>query len=189
VAVTVVLWLLMTFPSPPPDRAAEFAALAAEIAEEGGQAEAEVRAAALQYSLAGRLGLGLEPLSRLVGFEWRTNIALIGGFAAKEVVLSTLGTAYAMSAAPADPSGDEPDEEAFLIENLSRTLARDPAWSPLTGLTLMVFVLLYAPCFATIAVIRREIGARWAAFALGVNTLYAYLICLVIYQGGRALGF
>jgi ferrous iron transport protein B len=139
--------------------------------------------------LAGRLGLALEPLSRLAGFEWRTNIALLGGFAAKEVVLSTLGTAYAMSAAPAGAGPAEDQEKTFLIEHLGRALARDPAFSPLAGVSLMVFVLLYAPCFATLAVIRREIGPRWAVFALGANTAYAYLICLVIFQGGRALGF
>jgi ferrous iron transport protein B len=181
VAATVIIWLLMTFPQPPAERAAEWAALG----------ESPARAEALQYSLAGRLGRALEPLSRPAGFEWRTNIALLGGFAAKEVVLSTLGTAYAMSAAPAGTglSGEKPDEEAFLIEHLGRALARDPAFSPLAGASLMVFVLLYAPCFATLAVIRREIGLRWAAFALGANTAYAYTICLVIFQGGRALGF
>ncbi len=220
VAVTVVIWLMMTFPRLPEerqavfdDRAAAVEALMPAAADEAAVAELEhekaairleAGSAALRNSVAGRIGGALEPLSELIGFDWRTNIALVGGFAAKEVVLSTLGTAYAMSAdstpalkaAPADDgtastgdeAAEEEDEEGALIRGLGQALASDPGWSPLAAISLMVFVLMYAPCFVTIAVIRKEIGGKWAAFSLVASTVYAYLICLVIFQGGRLLG-
>lgn len=214
VAVTIVIWLMMTFPGLPEaeqavfdDRLAQVEASLDEAGDERTRAELEGekeaielenKSATLRGSLAGRIGGALEPLSQLIGFDWRTNIALVGGFAAKEVVLSTLGTAYAMSpdSAPADEEAvpvegeeaEEPDEEAALIQSLGAKLASDPGWSPLAAISLMVFVLLYAPCFVTIAVIRKEIGDKWATFSLVASTVYAYVICLVIFQGGKFLG-
>ncbi len=223
VAVTIVIWLMMTFPRLPEEQQAVFddraaavearlEALAAEEEDSRAALEAEkttieleADSAALRGSLAGQIGGALEPLSRLIGFDWRTNIALISGFAAKEVVLSTLGTAYAMSpeaapeaaiedqSAPADPGApaaeeEEEDEEEALIRSLGSKLSADPAWSALAAVSLMVFVLIYAPCFVTIAVIRKEIGTNWAIFSLVASTVYAYIICLVIFQGGKVLG-
>jgi ferrous iron transport protein B len=206
VAVTVVIWLMMTFPQLPPEQTAAYETRIEAAADEASRAqvEAEAKSESLRNSLAGRLGLDLEPVSRLAGFEWRTNIALVGGIAAKEVVLSTLGTTYAMESSPAEalsmavanlPGEDkaledeEVDELDFLVENLAVILAQDPAWSPLAAVSLMIFVLLYAPCFPTLIIIRKEIGTRWAAFALGANTMLAFLLSLAVYQGGRLLGF
>jgi ferrous iron transport protein B len=200
VAVTIVVWLMMTFPSLPPEREAEYAARAEAAADEESRAKVEAiaKAESLRGRLAGRLGLALEPVSRLAGFEWRTNIALVGGFAAKEVVLSSLATAYAMDGsqaalyeaeALAEAMEEAADEIDLLVENLGLILAQDPAWSPLAAVSLMVFVLLYAPCFPTLIIIRKEIGTRWAAFALGANTLLAFLFSLIVYQSGLALGF
>ena len=223
VAVTIIIWLMMTFPQLPEEQQAVFddrtaavdaqlealppeapEAARAALEEEKSAIELEAGSVALRHSLAGQMGSALEPLSELIGFDWRTNIALVGGFAAKEVVLSTLGTAYAMSpetgpaleepeaAAPdeaaAEGEEEEEDEEEALIRSLGAKLATDPGWSPLAAISLMVFVLIYAPCFVTIAVIRKEIGGKWAAFSLVASTAYAYIICLVIFQGGKLLG-
>lgn len=207
VTVTVILWTMMTFPSLPFQTRSDFEArLKIANTEKARQdIEAELKAAQLQNSLAGQIGTALEPLSLLAGFEWRTNIALIGGFAAKEVILTTMGTAYAMSASSALTSAeattpDEKDsaaeaeenkevEEETLIQNLGHALNQNPAWSPLVTVSLMIFILIYAPCFATIAIIYKEIGLKWAAFSMIANTIYGYIICLIIYQGGLALGF
>lgn len=205
VAVTIVIWLMMTFPGMPEDKQAEFEAQMAQIEsqieaepdeetlakleEQKAQLELDESSATLRYSLAGQIGGALEPISKTIGFDWRTNIALVGGFAAKEVVLSTLGTVYAMEAdTTPDDSGEELDEEEALIRSLGDKLANDSAWTPLAAVSLMVFVLIYAPCFVTIAVIRKEIGTKWAAFSLVASTVYAYIICLIIFQGGQLLG-
>ena len=99
----------------------------------------------LEYSLAGRLGRFVEPVSQAAGFDWRTNIALMGGLAAKELVLSTMATAYAMG-----------EGKSANRQSLAEQLSGDPGWSPLKALALMLFVMLYAPCAVTLSVIRRE---------------------------------
>ncbi|MBW2085191.1 MAG: ferrous iron transport protein B [Deltaproteobacteria bacterium] len=132
----------------------------------------------LQHSVAGRLGSAFEVLTRPLGFDWRTNIALVGGLAAKEVVLSTLGTAYSL--------GEVDAEEA---ESLSQKLARTPGWNPLVGFTLIIFVMIYAPCFVTLVIIGRETRSlRWPVFAFAYTTITAYVISLAVAQIGRALG-
>ncbi|NLN92234.1 MAG: ferrous iron transport protein B [Candidatus Hydrogenedens sp.] len=155
-AINLVLWALMYFPRPAEDVAAD---------------------EHLAFSFAGRAGKALEPVSQAAGFDWRTNIALIGGFAAKEVVLGVLGTAYAL---------ENTDEDNFL--SLSEHLAQKPDWNPVRAFALMVFVMLYAPCLVTIAVIRRESGSwKWALFATLYSTTFAFILAIAFYQIGSLL--
>jgi len=156
-AISVILWAAMTFPQLPEEQRAE----ATELEE-------------LQYSLAGRVGHALEPVTDLAGFDWRSNIAFIGGFAAKEVIISTLATAYSLG-------GDE--ETAS--ESLHERLENDPAWTLRRGLSHIVFVMLYAPCFATVAAIRKESGSwGWALFSIVFSTLLAYALAVLFFQVG-----
>lgn len=205
--VSILLWAMMTFPGLPDavrqnfdsqrqairaaapagvldriDTAADDHALPAQAkairAElqvlDGRQAEA-----ALRHSLAGRLGTTLETVSRWAGFDWRTNIALIGGFAAKEVIVSTLGTAYSL--------GDVEAEESL---PLSQALARSPAWSPLVAVSAILFVMFYAPCFVSVICITREAGHwKWGLFSIAFNTLVAFALAAAVFQLGRLLGF
>ena len=128
--------------------------------------------------MAGRLARPIEPVSQLAGFDWRTNIALIGGFAAKEVVVGTLGTAYSM--------GDVNPEAA---ESLSARLRKDPDWNPLRAFVLMIFVMIYAPCLVTVAVIRKESGSwKWALFSTVYSTVIAFVLATLVYQAGLLLG-
>ncbi|GFK93781.1 Fe(2+) transporter FeoB [Fundidesulfovibrio magnetotacticus] len=138
--------------------------------------EKEQAAAALEASLAGRLGLALEPVSRWAGFDWRTNIALVGGFAAKEIIVSTLGTAYSLGAV-------EAEEADPLAEKLTQ------AGIPLAaGLALMVFILLYSPCFPTVVAIGKETGSwKWAVFSMTFNTVFAFVLAVAIFQVGTLL--
>ncbi len=133
--------------------------------------------AQLKATIAGRIGQNLEPLTRLIGFDYRTNIALVGGFAAKEVIVSTLGTAYSLGELDPEKSG-----------SLSERLKKDPGWNPLTAFTLILFIMLYVPCFVTLISIRRESSWRWAGFSMIFNLFAAYLVSLVVYQVGVSLG-
>jgi len=127
--------------------------------------------------MAGRFGRALEPVSQAAGFDWRTNIALIGGFAAKEVVVGTLGTVYSLGDA------DEAD-----FDSLTQQLRTDPHWSRLKAFALMLFVMIYAPCFVTVVTMAREAGRRWAAFALVFNTALGLGLAVGIYQVLAAIG-
>jgi ferrous iron transport protein B len=165
-AISVLLWALMTFPRLPAESAAQY------------ESDAARSAAALKHSFAGRIGTGLEFFTGPLGFDYRTNIALVGGFAAKEVVVATLGTAYSL--------GEVNPEEA---KSLSRRLAEEPGFNPLVAFGLMLFVMLYSPCFVTVVVMKKETGGwKWPLFAMTYTTLFAYVVALVVVQGGRLLG-
>jgi ferrous iron transport protein B len=133
--------------------------------------------ATLKGTMAGRIGQILEHVTSAVGFDYRTNIALIGGFAAKEVVVSTLGTAYSLGEVDPEQSG-----------SLSEKLKADPHWNPLVAFTLILFTMLYVPCLATLISIKKESSWRWAGFSVAFNLIAAYLVCLAVYQIGSALG-
>ena len=141
--------------------------------------DAKEAEATLKYSAAGRIGTALETISRFAGFDWRTNIALVGGFAAKEVVVSTLGTAYSLGEVDPEESG-----------SLSTRLANSQNWSPLTALSLILFTIFYAPCFVSVVCIVKEAGSwKWGAFSMLFNTALAFALAFLVYQIGTAMGF
>jgi ferrous iron transport protein B len=186
--ISILLWAMMTYPGLPEDRAAVYAqqrqqveATLAAVPEERERELARIGAeeaeAGLRHSIAGRIGTAFEAVSRYAGIDWRTNIALIGGFAAKEVIISTLGTAYSLG---------EVDPEA--AGSLSDRLRRDANWNPVVALAVLVFIMFYAPCFVTVVCIAREAGSwKWAAFSVVFNTLFAFVLAVGIYQIGALL--
>ena len=134
--------------------------------------ENEESAQTLRNSYAGVLGTALEPLSAPAGFDWRTNIALVGGVAAKEVVISTLGTAYALG-----EIGE--DNESTLADRIRA----DSNWTTANAMALLLFTLLYSPCFVTLAVIKQESGKwRWLVFSLFFNLALAYGVAVAANQ-------
>ncbi|MDP2107201.1 MAG: nucleoside recognition domain-containing protein, partial [Desulfobulbaceae bacterium] len=206
--VSILLWVMMTYPGLPESRTGEFERerqlimasalpeiVQAVVTQGESQSEAplsveaeELKARldsvtrqeaelALEYSVAGRIGKGLEAVSWLPGFDWRTNIALIGGFAAKEVIVSTMATAYSLGAIEAESSG-----------SLSRTLAVDPHWTPLLSLGLIVFIMFYSPCMVTLSCIIKEAGSwRWGVFSVLFNTGFAFILATLVYRVGSLM--
>lgn len=199
-AISVVLWAMMKFPEMPeemvapfeqkievaqkavdalPENASEEQRAAAENAladAQNAQGEAE-----LAYSLAGRLGKAVEPVLAPLGYDWRTDIALIAGVAAKEAVVGTLGTAWSLGEIE-----DAEDEEE--TKTLGDRLKAAPNWSKATALSLMLFVLLYSPCFVALVVIKQEAGGwKWLFFSMIFNTALAYGVALVAYRIGLAV--
>jgi ferrous iron transport protein B len=140
--------------------------------------EREKQTAQLRNSIGGRVGIALETVTRPLNFDWRTNIALVGGFSAKEVVVATLGTAYSL--------GKVSDEDTT---GLAERLKREPGWNKLTAFTLILFVMFYAPCFVTLVVMRKETGTwKWPVFATVYTTTLAYIVALAVYTTGSVLG-
>ena len=177
--VSVLMWALMSFPGLPQSQEAAWDQRIQAAQGERAKLALENQKAGetLAYSAAGRMGRAITAATDPLGFDWRTNVALVGGFAAKEVIVSTLGTAYSLGAV---------DEEA---QSLRERLRSSSDWGPLKALALMVFVMIYAPCVATVVMIARETGTwRWAAFSLAYNTALGYVMALLVYQGGRFLG-
>jgi len=171
-AINIVWWAMMSYPRVDPARFAS--------PEQASQAQ-------LERSLAGRFGRALSPITRLAGFDWRQNVALIGGFAAKEVIVGVLGTAYSIGQTGQDPAEGVAESPA---QSLPARLAQDPAWTPLRAFASMIFVMIYAPCLVTLVVIRRESGRwRWALFSTAYSTGLAFVLAVLVYQGGRLLGW
>ncbi len=188
-AISILLWAMMTFPALPEDQASQFERQRqGVIVSYQGQGNQEVEAAllkldkeraekTLRHSIAGRIGTAMESVSSYAGFDWRTNIALLGGFAAKEVIISTLGTAYSLG-----------DVEAEESSSLKERLRGDPHWNPAVALAVLAFIMFYAPCFVTLVCIARESGTwKWAFFSMAFNTIFAFLLAVIIYQGSRII--
>ena len=148
-ALTILLWFLLSFPGAPADAVGP----------------------AIDYSFAGRIGHAMTAVFAPLGFNWQICIALIPGMAAREVVVSSLATVYALSAA------DDVAASAALTPIISDT------WSLATALSLLVW-FIYAPqCLSTLATIRRETNS-WKQVAISAGYLFAlaYLASLLTYQ-------
>ncbi len=132
--------------------------------------DAQREAARLRSSPLGYIGRGLAYVMRPLGFDWKISSALVAGFAAKEVVVGTLGVLYAVE--------DAEDEGAELQDILRADWnARTGGKGWLIALPLMVFVLIYVPCIAVLAVIRRETGSwKWTLFTIVYLTVTAWLV-------------
>ncbi len=176
----IIIWAVSNYPrngALVASFSAETARIAASSMGEGEkrarqkELDLRIKSEQLEYSLAGRAGKLLEPLIRPLGFDWRIGIALVTGLAAKEVVVSTLGTIYSIG------------QSAEGLVELKSILRHDPSFSKATALSLMVFVLLYIPCVAAIGVMKKEVG-RWrpvllySFYSLGV----AWVLSFIVYR-------
>jgi ferrous iron transport protein B len=192
-AISILLWVATSFPKPASHRVdAQIAAGEVVVAERVDAVQASRLGSSslvlspsevagrratedLEFSVAGRIGRALEPAFSPLGFDWKIVTAMIGAFAAKEVFVAQMSIVYSIVDAK---SG---------IEGLRASLARD--YSPLTGLSLIIFLLVGTPCMATFAITRRESGRwRWSALQFGGLTAIAYLLSLMVFQVGRLLG-
>ncbi|MDR2813377.1 MAG: ferrous iron transport protein B [Prevotellaceae bacterium] len=140
-----------------------------------------------EYSYLGQLGHAIEPLMRPLGFDWKMSVSLLTGVVAKETVVSTLGIIYQ---ADDDDEGDAASLKQRLRDERYRSGAKagQPIFSDVTAVAFLVFILLYLPCIAAIAAIRRESGNRWiSAFAIIYTTLVAWLAAFAVQQIGTWL--
>jgi ferrous iron transport protein B len=182
--ISVVMWALATFPRKTEfdtDYDGRLAAIEAlewseeDLDQQVSALENERQAEILAYTVAGRIGHGLEPILRPLGFDWRIGTALIGAFAAKEVFVAQMGIVYAVG---------EADEESSALRRQLRE-----NYNALQGFCIMLFCLISAPCMATIAATRRESNSwGWAMLQLGGLTVLAYFVTLIVYQAGSLLG-
>lgn len=202
---TVLMWLLLSYPKLPepaplaPTVAAQITTAqtttavshAGGVAAPVGSAQPGAPAAdqpsettALEHSFGGRLGKALEPALEPLGFDWKIGVGIVGAFAAREVFVSVMGIVYGL--------GDMGDDDAPLRDRMRAELRSNgqPVYTPLVGLSLMVFFALACQCMSTLAVVRRETRSwRWPVFMFGYMTALAWVASFIVYQGGRVLGF
>lgn len=149
------------------------------------KSDTEDKALQLENSFAGRAGKLIEPAIAPLGYDWKIGIGLIGSFAAREVFNSTMGVVYAVES--------EDDENlAPLRDKLAAERRPDgrAVYTPLVCISLLVFYVFAMQCVSTIAIVKRETGSwKWALFQLGYMTGTAYVLSLLIFQIGSALGY
>ena len=196
--LSIVIWFLLYYPKPPnyaedldmnrqqvfnewkmtasvPPTEAELEALDSRVAA----LENEFARDAIEHSFLGRLGIAMEPIFRPAGFDWRISIGLLGGLTAKEVIISTLGIVHGL--------GDNEDEGVSVT--LQREFSSNPDYSPAMALAMMFFVLIYVPCLATLAVVKKELGSwKWPIFLASYTFVFAWGMAVLIYQVGSRAG-
>jgi ferrous iron transport protein B len=191
---SIVLWLLLNFPradqlpesalSPGAEVAVSALSTTDEAQPEAASDEQRRQSRQIQHSYGARLGRAIEPVIAPLGFDWKIGIGIIGAFAAREVFVATMGIVYSVGA-------DANEESESLREKLRQERRPDGTltYTPLVGLSLLVFFALACQCVSTLAVVKRETRSyRWPLFLLTYMTVLAWLASFLTYQGGRALG-
>lgn len=183
---SIILWFAGAFPKYPEiekkyDEQIKSVATSALLTDK----EKEVKIADLKnakvsevmsQTYIGKIGKFFEPLVKPLGFDWRGAVSLVTGFVAKEVVVSSMGVLYAV--------GEEEDSESTALQG---KIAEN--FTPLSGFAFMMFVLLYTPCIVALVTLIRELKSwKWSIFSIGYQLVLAYVMALVIFQGGRLLG-
>ena len=193
---SVVIWILASFPRYTPDGVLQqdLARIESSYAERLGKAagsrrmeierehQAELKAYKRRLqaeqaanSMLGGIGRAIAPVFKPIGIDWRGGIALLSGFVAKEIVVSTLGVLHAVT----DEQGTSAFKAALMASGMT----------PLSALSMMIFVLLYMPCLATVSAIRRETGSlKYMLLSIVYSTSVAWIMASFVYQGGRLIG-
>lgn len=133
-----------------------------------------------QNSYIGRIGQAIQPALAPLGFDWKISVSLLSGMAAKEVVVSTLSVLY---------TGDSEDSQT-LPERLQADKDKEgnPVFTPLVALSMMLFVLIYFPCVATvIAIVNESKSWKWGAFVIVYTCTLAWVVSFTVYQLGSIL--
>ena len=175
---SLVIWFLSYYPRP---ESAEMTDRQSEVTMSSDDASAVASfdaETAYANSYLGYIGKSCEPVFRPLGLEWKAGVALLSGVAAKEIVVSTLGVLYAV---------DDTDSEQG-VSSLGHKMQSSGDYSTASAVALLIFVLLYFPCIATIAAIRNEIGWPWALGALFYSTTVAWLLAWMAYHLTRFIG-
>ncbi len=184
-AISILMWLLFTFPMIGDNYSQDYEAQFEEnellyqsgeitfdeYSSEKSNIEAKMAGESLAYSAAGRVGHFLEPVFRPLGFDWKMAVATVAGIAAKEVIVSTMGTLYSIE----DTESQSDSLQTALNKN----------YTPLVGYNFMLFTLLYFPCLAAMAVFRKEAGTKEMLFQMGYTLLLAWTVSFLVFQVGR----
>ena len=141
--------------------------------------ELELESDRQKNSLIGRLGRAIEPAMEPLGFDWKMSVGLLTGIAAKEVVISTMSVLY--------QANESDDEQSGLIKGLREDTYKDgtKVFTPLVAISFLIFTLIYFPCVAVVAAIRKESGSwKWTLFSIGYTTMLAWILSFLTFQIG-----
>ena len=160
VAVSAVLWVLLTVPMP------------------GSSAPPGI-----ERSVAATIGRSIEPVTRPAGFDWRINVGLIGAFGAREVMVGTMGVIFGV-----ENAADDPTPLTARIRDTKKADGT-PVYTTRSGLALLAFFVLACQCMSTVAAIRRETKSwRWPGFVVAYTYALGYVAAVLVYQVSGLFG-
>lgn len=148
--------------------------------------EEGTRVERLENSWIGRAGHLIEPVVQPLGFDWKLGVSIVTGLAAKEVVVSTMGVLYQGGEA-AETGTSGLGERLREQEHASGSLAGQKVFTPFVAAGFMLFILIYFPCVAVIAAIRKESATKWALFSMLYTTVLAWIVAFIVNQAGKLL--
>jgi ferrous iron transport protein B len=202
--ISILLWFLSTYPRQP-EILKDFAARKAQTVQQWNTSPTKDSAhetahnlalaeldnleagEKLRHSFAGKLGHLIEPIIAPLGFDWKIGIGIIASFAAREVFVSTMSTVYNVGAGALASETNQ-----TLTDTLKNEKRSDGTqiYSPLLGITLMVFYVFALQCVSTVAVVRRETNSwKWPIFQWVYMGALAWVLAFLTFQGGKLLGF
>ncbi len=136
-----------------------------------------------EKSYIGQMGHFIEPVIRPLGFDWKIGVSLITGAAAKEIVISTMGVLYQADSENANESNSLRSKLQEQTHSHGKFKGQK-VFTPLVAFALMLFVLIYFPCIAVIAAIKKESEVKWAVFTMVYTTAIAWFVAFLTYQIG-----
>jgi ferrous iron transport protein B len=159
--ISIVVWFVFEYPKTPVNE---------------NLSQSEQAAIQLKHSFAGRAGKYLEPVFKPIGMDGNRAIALLAGLAAKEVIVSTLGTIYAI-------------ENNDNHQPLKEKITSDKDWCSLKGIAFLIFCLIYPPCMVSVSVFFKETGSsfKWLMLLVIGNTIFAWIASFIVFQLGTFL--
>lgn len=205
-AITVIVWALLYFPhheSVETEVTEQFIAeqvaanpggadmVDAQLADPDSELSAEldhrIDAAYINQSYMARIGKTIQPVFALAGFDWKITVGVVASFPAREVIISTLGIIYSLG-------GDVDEESPSLKQTMANAewpdgpKAGQPIFTLPVALAIMVFFALCQQCGATVAVMAKELGWKWAGGSFVTMTALAWVGAVLVYQVGTAIG-
>jgi len=132
-----------------------------------------------EKSYIGQLGHAIEPVIAPLGYDWKMGVSIVTGLAAKEVVVSSMGVLY-----QADENSGTLKDKLVEQKHSSGPKIGQKVITPLVALGFMLFILIYFPCVAAVAAIKKEAGWKWAIFTIVYTTSLAWLVAFLTYQIG-----
>ena len=193
-AASILIWALGHFPRDV-KYSKNYAAMAENISsnnslnktekeEKLAQVEIDQESERIEKSYIGQLGHMIVPVIEPLGWDWKIGVSIITGLAAKEIVVGSMGVLY--------QSDLEADENSVNLKTklqqqvfTSGPRAGQKVFSPLVAYSLMLFILIYFPCVAVIAAIKKEGNLKWALFTMAYTTTLAWILAFAVYQIGN----
>src|SRR5690606_21895711 len=182
-AMAIILWVLGNFGPNDKFRNAETYVQQANPTLSEEELGEEIASFRLEHSFLGYTGMGIEPLVRPLGYDWKMGIGLISSFAASEVFVGTMATEDSVGE-EVDP--DDEEERETLLTRMRSEINRNtgqPPYNFASGIALLLFYAFAMQCMSTIAIMKRETGSwKWTIIQTVMMTGLAYIVAFIAYQ-------